>query len=601
MPSSDEQKAAHVKSVLETQTGEARKSLDNAMTMAEEVAAWAGRQKGADRDEAIQTAFRIIARMDDVPRAQYRARLADLLHLGVREYDSILKAAGKDADGKPMQFADTLGGFVKGWLLEYLYDPETQKARLAYRDPDKRVGVAEFLDIEGVRYVPKPPTSFIMTGGVLFSSDLGNLKGTRELVSIVEMFIHEHYLLEPRFLGRLMAYYVLLTWLFDCFNALCYLRAIGEAGSGKSELMRRVGYLCYRMMTANGAATSASFFRTVEMFKGTLFIDEADLHDGGETSNAIVKFINLGAMKGNPIWRQEETLGPDGTKKFETVSNDTFCPKLIAMRKEFKDDAVGSRSLTIRLMPREPIELKAKGIKLFIDTDFKRRALGIRNLLLRWRLQHWLPEIEVGEEHMDIEISSRLNQVTMPLKAIAKDDPELQAEIEKFLRAYNLEMVLDRSMTVAARVVEAMWKIYRYPDLRKKYLKTTTEGEEYIIIGDIATIANEIMDEMNQVDKENEDEKKRNKDTIKPKSIGTILRQTLQIHVGQRRGVGFPAFWDELRMQAHAKRYGVDVDALPKAGAPGEPAKTPQPVQEALHLDTPPEPDFIPDWDDEEH
>jgi hypothetical protein len=358
--------------------------------------------------------------------------------------------------------------------------------------------------------------------------------------------------------------------------------------------MQRIGHLCYRMMVSNGAGSPASFFRTVEMFKGTLFIDEADLQDGGDMSNAIVKFINLGAMKGNPIWRQEEVMGPDGAKRFETVANSTYCPKLIAMRKEFRDDAVASRSLTLRLQPREPVELKAKGIRLSIDTEFRRRARAVRNLLLRWRLQMWEPEIIVDDDLMDIEISSRLNQVTMGLKAIAKDDPELMEEIKRFLKAYNQEMVLDRSMTVAARVVEALWKIYRYPDLRKKYVNRTNEGDEYIMVGDVRTIANEIMDEMNQVDDSDDDDqkkKKRGRDEISAKGCGTIIRQTLQLQIGQRRGTGFPVMWDEMKMQGLAKRYGVEIKELPEVKPELEHAAVvhhptpPEPIQETMPFD----------------
>ena len=64
---------------LREQQDEALKLLDGALTMAEEAAQWAGQQRGADRDDAVQTAMRIVARLEDVPRAQYRGRLADLL------------------------------------------------------------------------------------------------------------------------------------------------------------------------------------------------------------------------------------------------------------------------------------------------------------------------------------------------------------------------------------------------------------------------------------------------------------------------------------------------------------------------------------------
>ncbi len=89
----------------------------------------------------------------------------------------------------------------------------------------------------------------------------------------------------------------------------------------------------------------------------------------------------------------------------------------------------------------------------------------------------WEPEIEVGEELMDLEVSSRLNQVTMPLRALAKDDPSLQDEIVKFLRAYNQEMVLTRSMTIAARVVEALWSIHNSAGLREKYVLASMDGQ----------------------------------------------------------------------------------------------------------------------------
>lgn len=276
-------------------------------------------------------------------------------------------------------------------------------------------------------------------------------------------------------------------------------------------------------------------------------------------------------MKGNPIWRLEEVL-VDGNKGYEVATFSTYCPKLIAMRKDFRDDAVGSRSLTIKLQPREPVELKAKGIRLYIDDEFRERARNIRNLLLRWRFQMWEPEIEVTEEHMDLEVSSRLNQVTMPIKALAKGDVELSAEIEKFLRAYNQEMVLSRSMTIAARVVEALWKIHVYKDLRAKHVKKEADGE-YIMIGDVRTVANQIIDEMNASSDDDEAEgaeqgggsKKRKKDELSARGVGHIIRNELQLQVGARKGIGFPVYWDQVKMEGLAKRYGVEIPVLKEA------------------------------------
>lgn len=547
--------------------------LSQAPTYAESMAAWAGAQNGAARDDAQRQALEVILRIDELTLAQYRGKLAKLLGMSVRDFTHVLKtmATAAKEESKPGDIVFTLGGYIEGYLVEYLYDPEENQVRLVWKTPEGKIESGFQLDIDGVRYLPEPPNKFIKDGGVLFSSELGQLKSTRELVAYVDMFISQSYLLEDRNLAKIIAYYVMLTWVYDSFNALPYLRAMGEPGAGKSELMRRVGYICYRLMTASGANTASSFFRATEKYRGTVFIDEADLHDGGDMSNDLVKFLNLGAMKGNPIWRLIETVMPDGSRGYEVGTFSTFCPKLIAMRKEFRDDAVSTRSITLKLQPREAFELKDAGVKLHIDEEFRKKALALRNLLLRWRMETWQPEITINEDDIDLEISSRLNQVTVALLAIAKDDPELKKDIRQFLREYYAELVLTRSMTMAARIVEALWKIYTYPDLRGMYLAVDENNNEYVMVGDVRRIANEIVDDMNRGgDEESEDEEKKPRrkgkgDELTARGVGSIIRNELQLRVGKRRNSGFPVIWDENRMKALAKRYGVDYEEIGKA------------------------------------
>ena len=108
---------------------------------------------------------------------------------------------------------------------------------------------------------------------------LGDKRPIRELVAYVEKFIKSVYLLPSDRVARLIAYYVLITWVYDSFESMIYLRAMGGAGSGKSELMCRIGLICYRTMTANGADSTSSLFRMVQRYKGTVFIDEADIEN----------------------------------------------------------------------------------------------------------------------------------------------------------------------------------------------------------------------------------------------------------------------------------------------------------------------------------
>jgi hypothetical protein len=549
---------------LPLQVGEFRKVMAAATPFAVAAAGWAGGQEGTVHDDAVSRALSIIAQMDPVLLASYRERLADAMRIGVREFNNMVKAEREkaksgQAQGLPLQ--ETLGGSIGGYLVEYLWDEEENKAWLAYRDPEGHVDTAEHLIIDDVKYIPKTPNSLIISKGILFPSKVGNLKSTRELVAIVETFINQHYLLDDRIFGRMAAYYVLLTWLYDSFSAISYIRATGDAGSGKSELMKRIGHICYRLMNTGGAGTAASLFRAIDEFRGTVFMDEMDLQDGGDMANDLIKILNLGAMKGNPIWRLNEVINEDGTRSYDVAAYNIFGPKLIAMRKEFKDQAVTSRCLTIRLMGKEVRELKLHGIKLHRDEEFNKQALAIRNLLLRWRLEKWQPEIEVGEELMDLEVPARLNQVTMPLKAIAKDDPELMRDVTAFVRQLNEDLILERSMGLDARVMEALVTIREDP----KYVKFLGKGDfagfgetYYAFTKYVAAVANELMDEMNIEEvSEGEDESKKKKPKgTTSQTVGRIARQTLQLPC-KRLSKGFVIIYQEEKMEALKFKYGI--------------------------------------------
>jgi hypothetical protein len=349
-----------------------------------------------------------------------------------------------------------------------------------------------------------------------------------------------------------------------------YLRAIGGAGSGKSELMRRIGMICYRTMTANGAGSTSSLFRSLERYKGTVFIDEADLQQS-DTEQDMVKFYNLGAMRNNPIWRTVESTGPDGEKTWEAVSFQTFCPKLVAMRKDFKDDAIGSRSLTLKLVAREMVELKAAGIPLTVNNQIRARAQAIRNVLCRWRLETWQPEIEVDPDFYDLTISARLNQVAGPLLAIARDDIEQQEEIRKTLRDYHAESRISQSMKLEARVIEAMWKIWNYPELHKAMIKMQPDGSPSMKVGDITKKTNEIMDQMND-EEGDEDDDRRKQNSVKAQRIGRICREEFSMQVSDRQRDGFWVYWNEPRMLGLSNKYGI----TPEDFGPQKPKDEPQ-------------------------
>jgi len=543
---------------VEDQKKAVNKVLAEAELFALRVARQAGVTTGPQRVADIQAAGELISKLPENILSQYHTVLRKALDFGVREFDRVLRTvAGEGEEDEKARVEVTLGGVFGEWLLEYIYDPEEDKALLAYRDPTGKVGVGSEVFIDGLRYIPKPVTEFVRRRAVLLATGLGEEMGTRELVGEVEAFINRYYLLDNGHLVKIIAYYVLLTWIYDSFEALPYLRALGDYGSGKSELMKRVGYVCYRLITASGANTSATFFRTTEMYKGTVYIDEADLHDGGDMSNDIIKYLNQGAMKGNPITRMAEVVDFFGNKVLEPQPFDTFGPKLIAMREDFRDRAVSSRSLTVQVTGKSTEELMEAGIPLHIDDAFREEAAELRNLLLRWRLDHFVPHIDLGRELMDINLSARLNQVTMAIKAmgIIAGDDGLITEITGFLREYAKGEVQERSLTMQAYVVEALWELKRNAGL---YEHLSIDGRTYFWMHDVRERANIILDSINEAGSVRGDEETRSfGPQLTPQGVGKYLRADLQIEVGARQGSGVPVYWDEKRMLRLGRKYGV--------------------------------------------
>lgn len=546
--------------------------MHGAKTYVEATAAMAGGARGAEKEELQKRTIALMLKMDEEDLSLKRTEISKMLDLSVRDMDRMLKTVQSKKKKQSGEDAPELiyGGFINGYLVEYLYDPEANQATFAWRDPDGAVHTGESLRIGDVTYAPRQEDETVKMGGVLFPSKLGQLKTTREMAAYLENFVKSVYLLPSASEAKIIAYYILLTWVYDAFQAIPYLRVMGEPGSGKSELMKRVAMVCYRRIIGNGCNTTASLFHIVQKYQGTVYLDEMDMWDS-TASMEIIKFLNLGAMRDGMITRMVERSDEKGNKVFEPQMYRTFCPKLLTQQKDFRDQAVGTRCLTFKLQPRETVELVKAGIPLNITPEMEQEALAIRNMLVRWKLEHWKPSIEVKTEFLDFEISSRLNQVTGPLLAIAQDDPELQKEIRGFLRAYYQELVLTRSMTIAARVIEAMWKIHKYEDLRKEMVVVDTkDGEEKILVGHITQIANQIIDEMN-MHGEDEDEgeeghkrKKKKENELSPQKTGRLIREELQLKVSERTKKGYYVIWDETRMTALAKRFGINPEEVAK-------------------------------------
>lgn len=335
-----------------------------------------------------------------------------------------------------------------GCLLELIYQPETRRTAFAiFRGG--QISIENFFDADtGERLVPVPATNnLIKHGALLLSGNPEPYDSTAELIEAIREYLYRYVDLSERF-QMIASYYILLTWVYDAFNEIPYLRLRGNFGSGKTRALMVIGSLCYKAFFASGASTVSPIFHILDTFRGTLIFDEADFRFSDEKSE-LVKIFNNGNAKGFPVLRTAVTV----KREFDPRAFNVFGPKIVAMRQSFEDQALESRFLTEEMDQRSlrddiPINLP--------DTQ-KEEARSLRNRLLMYRFQS-LEGIRVDESLVDRSLSPRLNQILVPLLSIV-DDERLQEEVRDSVKSFDQDLYAERSASAEAGVLEVLEKL----------------------------------------------------------------------------------------------------------------------------------------------
>jgi hypothetical protein len=298
----------------------------------------------------------------------------------------------------------------------------------------------------GVCLVPYSPRNNLLAHEVvLLPSEPEEYDSEEALLSEIESFIHRYVDVSSLF-EKIACYYALLTWVYDGFNELPYLRLRGEPGSGKTRFLLTVGSLCYKPIFASGASTVSPLFRILDSFRGTLVIDEGDFRLSDERAE-IVKILNNGNAKGFPVLRSEAT-GKHG--EFNPRAYEVYGPKLIATRGYFEDRALESRCLTEETGGRELRD----DIPISLPPEHRGEALHLRNKLLLFRFRN-LGASGAIDANPDRAIEPRLNQIFLPLLSVVTD-PKDRDELRSLARRYHGELISERGMDLEAHILEVI-------------------------------------------------------------------------------------------------------------------------------------------------
>lgn len=410
--------------------------------------------------------------------------------------------------------------FTPDALYEMVFDRKENKTSFSKMDRGGNLeALIEEVEIEGRKYKPLPPSyNLVEKDVILFPSLATPYANEEEILKEIQTFIHKYLDISEVF-EQIATYYVLFTWMFDKFNEVPYLRAIGDFGSGKSRFIQAIGILCYKPVFTGGATTPSPIFRIVNEVHGTLIIDEADFKFSDMTSE-IVKILNTGYQRGMPVLRSE------GKGTFEVKAYDVFCPKIVATRETFSDKALESRFLVEEMGAGK---LRAD-IPRTLDENFYKEAENIRNKLLMWRLKNYFEPIE--RRHDLIEgIHPRLNQIVMPLLSIIKDEA-IREHLKTFIVKYNTDLVADRGLSWESDIVFAVLKLEYELNVHEITVKQITD---------------EVNKEIDITD-----------DTLQARKVGWYLRSKLQLKPYKtRKGFVLSFKENKKRLDMWKERFGI--------------------------------------------
>ncbi len=308
---------------------------------------------------------------------------------------------------------------------------------------------ANSVEERGERLVPMPASNNLIKHSAVLLPETPIDFGTESaLIDDIRKYVRRYVDLSPEF-SEVVCAYVILTWVYDAFNELCYLRFSGDYGSGKSRALYVIGSVCNKPFFASAASTISPVFYTLDLFRGTLILDEADFRYSDLQSD-ITKIMNNGSTKGFPVLRQTQTA----TKEFDPRAFNVYGPKLVAMRKSFDDIALESRFVTEDMNARTVRD----DIPLNLPDVQRDEALDLRNKLLMYRFT-MLSTSGIQVDQVDRSRSGRFNQTIVPLLSVLGDEAMRQT-IRAVAERNDDKNASLRALSIESELVETICEIF---------------------------------------------------------------------------------------------------------------------------------------------
>lgn len=251
-------------------------------------------------------------------------------------------------------------------------------------------------------------------------------------------FIYEHVDHQEAIYYKVVAAWIMHTYLIESFDYSPYLFCYGPIGTGKSKQGEILVLLIFRGLFTVGI-TEAGIFRVTELFNPSFVIDELSIwRKDGKTD--IQQLLNTRFQRGLSVVRIN--LNRDGIEAVETFN--VFGATCIATAEEVPA-ALRSRRLLI-VMDKNSRKIRRK-------VDVKRGRV-LKDRLTAFRARHLGEALEIPDQLVN---DGRLDDVVLPLHQIIRlCSPDSEEEFVNYVKGVEAERKEEANTSLDAKVVEAV-------------------------------------------------------------------------------------------------------------------------------------------------
>lgn len=289
------------------------------------------------------------------------------------------------------------------------------------------------------------------------------------LYTEIRDFVYEHIDIsyDERFYD-VMACWIMGDWIQDWFMTATYLHYHGPPSSGKTRALEILLSIGYRPLLSPSISAPA-LYRTIEVFKPTFLVDEAELYtEGGldEVRREVLSILNAGYRRGQYAIRADqhgETIKLFDVWGFKALASIQALP-----------DTLQGRCIRI------PMMRATRQIRRRVDEEWAER---IRNQLLSYRFDYLLEDPPLGVNPLDIP-DGRLIEIFTPLILVAPT-PAVEQRLARLARDIYQAQVEEEQTTMEAQVFISLLEAAKpgiptvpISDIADKYNEGKPKGEQ---------------------------------------------------------------------------------------------------------------------------